>query len=340
MFNQNSPIIQNMINTGQFGTQQPMGYDPYGGAGNIIPISQTNYNQNNNLVFSPVCGGYDYGYQQPQYDYYNPYGASQFGNPYGSNDMYYNGNNPYANNNYFNQCGYYNNGYQNYYGGSPIMYQQQAKQQQKMLKLQHKIVGTFFGKEYTEEELEELVNPTVRMNKIPRKEMEMRREFNQMQYYQSLVDQPPLETNAMRTARYLNEMSNNYHEAFDNMSMRDFLADELWKLKREFWISENVKMNGKDLSGTYSSSDYNELLNMHRSSNPYVNELLDTSRYDNNLDDMEIGLPTLVKAREQRQINITVPDFISDEATKKRREAFTNEIINQIYNKHGGGGKV
>ena len=59
-----------------------------------------------------------------------------------------------------------------------------------------------------------------------------------------------------------------------------------------------------------------------------------------NLDDMEIGLPTLVKAREQRQINITVPDFISDEATKKRREAFTNEIINQIYNKHGGGGKV
>ena len=51
MFNYNSPIVQNMINSGQFGTQTPLqlsAYNPYEQYGNpyaqqynnIIPIGQ------------------------------------------------------------------------------------------------------------------------------------------------------------------------------------------------------------------------------------------------------------------------------------------------------------
>ena len=76
---------------------------------------------------------------------------------------------------------------------------------------------------------------------------------------------------------------------------------------------------------------------MHKSSNPYVNELLDTSRYDNNLDDMEIGLPESLDMQKRRKqvLEGRVPTYISSEETQKRRHEFTNQILNQIYNKGG-----
>ena len=68
---------------------------------------------------------------------------------------------------------------------------------------------------------------------------------------------------------------------------------------------------------------------MHKSSNPYVNELLDTSRYDNNLDDMEIGLPQILDMQRRRKqvIEGKVPTYISSEETQRRRH--------EIYNKGG-----
>ena len=158
-----------------------------------------------------------------------------------------------------------------------------------------------------------------------------------MAYYESLIQQPPLETQAMRTARCIQDMQYNYHEEFDDHSLREFLSDDLWKLNREFWIAENIKSKGRDLSRTYSSDNYNELLNMHRSSNPYIDQLLDTSRYDNNLDDMEVGLPEILDARRRRQqiYEGKVPTFISSEESQRRRHEFTSQVLNQIYNKGG-----
>ena len=350
MFNYNSPIIQNMINTGQFGTQTPLqqsAYNPYGQPNmyvnpymqnqqfnNIMPISQTGYNQaynqqqmpENNYVFAPVSAN------------------EQFGNPY-----YYNTNNNYANPqyNYYDPYGYkgYNNGYQNngyynnYYGGyySSQYYNRMERQHQELMKMKYRIAGGCFGKEYSDQELEAIVNPKVRMEQIPQEQMDIVNEGRRMAYYESLLHQPPLETQAMRTAMCINDMQANFHKEFDNHGLREFLADDLWKLNREFWIAENIKSRGRDLSGTYSSDDYNELLNMHRSSNPYVNELLDTSRYDNNLDDMEVGLPQIMDMQRRRKqiYEGKVPTFISSEETQRRRHEFTNQVLSQIYNKGG-----
>ena len=349
MFNYNSPIIQNMINTGQFGVQTPLqqsAYNPYQQQygnpyaqqyNNIIPIGQVGYNQGyyyqqqmpqtNNYIFAPtqpqqVYAGNPYqhpyfnnggAYAQPNYNYYDPYGYKGYNNQYG--------------------------GYQNYYGGyySPQMYQKQQHQQQELLKMKYRIAGKCFGKEYTDTELEAIVNPVVRREQIPQEKRDLIEEGKRMAYYESLLYQPPLETQAMRTAAHIYDIRENFHKEFDDHSLFEFLNNDLWKLQREFWIRENVKSRGRDLSSTYSSDDYNELLSMHKSSNPYVNELLDTSRYDNNLDDMEIGLPQILDMQRRRKqaIEGKVPTYISSEETQRRRHEFTNQILNQIYNKGG-----
>lgn len=349
-FNYNSPIIQNMINNGQFGTQMPLqqNYNPYtqpqyGGYmnqqyNNIIPIGQVGYNDmynqqqrpENNYVFAPVQPNY----ANPQYNYYDPYGYNGYNQPQYSGNAYCNYyGNPYENQ-YVNN---YNGGYYNRYYGSPQMYQRQQQQQQNLMKMKYQIAGACFGKTYTDEQLENIVNPKYRVQHMSDYEREVVREGQQMAYYESLLHQPPLETEAMRTARCITDMQYNFHQEFDNHSLCEFLNDDLWKLNREFWIKENIKSRGRDLSTTYSSNDYNELLNMHRASNPYIDQLLDTSRYDNNLDDMEVGLPEILEARRRRKqiYEGKVPTFISSEETQKRRHEFTNQLLNQIYNKGG-----
>lgn len=329
MFNQNSPIIQNMINTGQFGSQIPLQqteYSPYEMQpqfNNMMPISQVGYNQQynqqqlpqqNDYVFAPVQPQY-VNYAQPQYNYYDPYGMKGYNNQY--------------------QQPQYGNGY--YTNSSPIQYEAVQKQQQNLMKLKYKIAGGCFGIEYNDNQLEAFVNPQVQIQQMSKDERELIQEKNLMDFYTSLVFQPPLETQAMRTAMYINQIQKNFHEEFDSHGLRQFLDEDLWKLQREFWIRENVKSRGRDLSVTYSSEDYNELLSMHRSSNPYVNELLDTSRYDNNIDDMEIGLPAMMDMRRRRKqiLEGKVPTFISSEETQQRRHEFTSQILNQIYNKGG-----
>jgi len=138
----------------------------------------------------------------------------------------------------------------------------------------------------------------------------------------------------------LNLMSYNLHQALDNHSLCEFLEDDLWKLQREFWIRDNLKLNGnRDLSTTYNSSDYNELLKLHNSStSSYVSDLLNNSRYDNNLDDIEIGMKMAFDRERRRKAILEgkVPDFISSDETQKRRHEWTQQLMNQIYRKGGG----
>ena len=56
-----------------------------------------------------------------------------------------------------------------------------------------------------------------------------------------------------------------------------------------------------------------------------------------NLDDMEIGLPEILDMQKRRKqvLEGRVPTYISSEETQKRRHEFTNQILNQIYNKGG-----
>ena len=337
MFNQNSLIVQSMINNGQFGHEQPMtsnNYNPYMNQnpyqqpmqyGNMIPVGQTNYNcysynydqQNMNVGAQNNTNGFVFAPVQAKTNYYDPYGSCGY-------------NNPYAYNQYGN----------NYYGAyvAPTLIKQKQREELNKLKIKYQLAGAFYGKTYTDEELDRMLNPEHPANILSNEERAARAEYKQMCFYEQLFQQPPMETNAMRTAKCLYDMSYNFHKEFDNHGLCQFLEEDLWKLQREQWIENNIVRNSsRNLANTYSSAEYNQLLNMHRSSNPYINELLDTSRYDNNLDDMEIGLPVAAafdrEARRRAILEGRVPSFISSDETQKRRNEWTNKILSQIYSK-------
>jgi hypothetical protein len=89
----------------------------------------------------------------------------------------------------------------------------------------------------------------------------------------------------------------------------------------------------------YDSNDYNELLNLHKSSNPYIGSLLNTSRYDNNLDDIEMGM-RLALDKARRRMNVLegkVPDYISSPEVQEARNKFLNVVLEKMYKKNGGG---
>ena len=328
--------MQNMIQDGQFGTSGPA-YNPYmNQPNNMISFGAMSQQIQNpyayqpqstqGYVFQPV-GGYTtspYNYQQP---YGNPYGYQPQG--YGYGQPQYNYYDPYG-----------SSGYTNYRPfTSPLQVQQIQNMQTEMLKKKFRMVSKFFGTELDEEELDKQINPYNPVNQKTQEELADAEQTKFMNYCHQLAMQPQqVESQAEIDARILREMSANMHKEFDNHSLSQFLEDDLWKLQREEWIRKNINRNAtRNLSSMYDSNNYTELLNMHRSSNPYVNELLDNSRYDNNIDDFEIGM-NLDMERERRRKQILegkVPEFISSEETQRRRNEFTAQILQQIYNKGG-----
>jgi len=336
--------MQGMIQNGGFGTSGPMnfqGFNPY--QNNMIPFGNYNqpsvqqpyqyYNnpygnqqpQNNGLVFQPVGG-----YQQPKnnYNYYNPYGNTFTPTPYGYNSY----GNAYSYN--------YYNGYRPY--ASPVAMQQYQNQQIELFKMKYRLANHYVGNEINEDYLDKLCNPNNQIYQKSQEQIAAEEEHRFMQYVSNVacgIIQVP-KSNIQREADMLNLMSYNLHQALDNHSLCEFLEDDLWKLQREFWIRDNLKLNGnRDLSTTYNSSDYNELLRLHNSStSPYVSDLLNNSRYDNNLDDIEIGMKMAFDRERRRKAILEgkVPDFISSDETQKRRHEWTQQLMNQIYRKGGG----
>lgn len=326
------PIPQ-MIQNGQFGVNAPIqqtGYNPYMNQpqfnpypyNNMVPINAVYQQpQQNNFVFQPVNNTYNY-YQEPRYNYYDPYG-SRPQNPYGYQNQYAD--------------------YQNYGGYSPftnaIQQQKAFAQQIELQKMKYRMAAAYRGETLDEEELDKIVNPRNEANIPSAEEVADRQHYQFMQYLSSLVNNPvQYETSYDREARYCREYSESMHKELDNHSMAEFFNNDLWRLEREEWIRKNVaKRNGRNLSKTYNSNAYNELLKMHRDSNPYTNQLMNNSLYDNNIDDLELGM-SIVFDKERRRKAVfegKVPTIVSSEETQKRREAWTNQIINQIYNKKG-----
>lgn len=338
--------INEMIHGGGFGTSAPF-MNPPEPPNNMIPFGGYNvyqanqpqynyynnnlyneqYNTNNGFVFQPVTSYYapqsPYGGQSPygqqqQYNYYNPYG-----------NTFANVQNPYTANGYYNYTPFQ----------SPLAMSQYQQQQIEMFKLKYRLANYYLGNEVDEEKLDRMCNPNNEVNRKTNEELREEAEFKHIQYISDVANgiYPEVEGPSRRQARILNLMSDNFHREFDDHSMCQFLEEDLWKLQREEWIRKYIKRNAnRDLSSIYNSKDYNELLNLHNSSSsPYVNQILDNSRYDNNLDDIEIGVQMAMdKARRRRAIlEGQVPTFISSEETQKRRHEFTQQLMNQIYRK-------
>ena len=117
-------------------------------------------------------------------------------------------------------------------------------------------------------------------------------------------------------------------------SLFQFLNEALPCLLQEQWEDTHLDRRAShNLSKAYNSSAYNELLKMH-TNNSYVNQLLDDSRYDNNFD---IGMNNTLREaiHGKSMLERKVPDSVTSPEEQKRRAAFTQEIINQIYKKGG-----
>ena len=337
--------IQEMIQSGAFGTNQPStGYNPYAqmsqpmmqqqpmGYGNMIPVGSYNYNsstfqqqqpqQNNGYVFSPAVPNFTNPYA-PRQDYYNPY--PQYNNQQSAIQQY---------------------SYQNYGGyipfvNSPFMSMQKRQElmqaQVDVNKLRCKIAMGITGSEYNDDKIDAMFNPNNQANVKTPEQIDADREWAYMNRVLYFVQNPsPVDYPERHLANFMQLELKNYHEAFDNRSMCEFFEEDAPKLWREFWIAENIKKNAnRDLSSVYSSSDYNDLLRMHNSSNPYINQLLDNARYDNNIGDMELGLAEIFN-QEKRRRNVLqdkLPTYISSPEVQEQRRKFTSLLLDQLYHK-------
>ena len=354
----NQESMQGMIYSGAFGTSGPMTtqtFNPY--QNNMIPFGNYNqpmvqpqeqyqyYNnnlygtqpQNNGFIFQPV-GGYQqpspYGsYAQQQSSYYNPYGNTFNQNTYGLSQ---NGYTPYGNSYSYNSYG----GYSPFI--SPVAVQQYQNQQVELFKIKYRLANHYIGNDVDEEYLDKLCNPNNPIHQKTQEQISIEEDYKFMQYVSAVADgriQVP-KSYIQREADILNQMSYNMHQALDHHSLCQFLEDDLWRLQREEWIRQNIKINAnRDLSAVYNSKDFNELLNLHNSStNPHISDLLNNSRYDNNLDDIEVGMNMAFDKERRRKAILEgkVPDFISSDETQKRRHEWTQQLMNQIYRKGSG----
>lgn len=326
-----------MIQNGMFGSSAPnmnQGFNPYQNNmvqfGNYVPpnyqYTQPGYIQQPQMMNQPVFSAVP----QQQTNYYNPYGNTfnqqlQFGamNPYN------NGFNPYQG------MGY--TGYRPFV--SPMAQAQIQNQSIQLFKMKYRLANNFFGNEIDEDKLDIMCNPNNPANQRTEQQVQNDEDFKFIQYAHRVAigEIPEAPSQAARDAYYLNLMSYNLHKELDDHSLCEFLNDDLWKLQREQWLRENIKPNAnRDLSAVYNSNDYNELLRLHNSStNQYMNDILNTSRYDNNLDDVEVGMQMAFdKERRRKQIlEGKVPEFISSDEAQKRRHDWTQAILNQVYRK-------
>lgn len=316
----------------------------------LNPYNQMNMYQQQPMQQQPYYyNQYQYNnYQQPSYGYMNNYYQGPFpsapatgygyqeytGPSYQQQQLY----NRYAQINHEipqqNQYGYGGFTSVQQYGQNMMQTQQE---QLKMMKIKAEIANACFGKELDEEAFDKKFNPNNPANRISDEELILNREFETMKYFASVVNAPPvMDTPAMSIAKKIQASSKNYHDYFDKMTMREYLDEHLWRLKREDWIEKNINVKQSyDLSSTYSSKDYNELLRMHSNNNPYINRLLDVSQYDNNLDDMELGITRAFDAERQKSVlNITVPEHITSKERAKARNNYFEYVTGQLIKKN------
>ena len=358
-------MFQNMIQNGVFGYNQPItpiydnNFNPYQ---TLINVGSYNYNQMmfhpqqpqiqdqnfypsmmqyNPVSTNPNQSGYVFAPIQPsiqQYpprqDYYNPF--PQFNNRGNYGGFAYNSPPPYF--------GGYNSGYgMNYRPGYISMQARQdfMHEQVTLAKIKCKITCTIIGKEYVDEEYDEMFNPENPANIKSDKEKETDRLWDDVQRL-AYFSQPQIQDQIMypqkALANFMQACIRNYHEAFDSHSLCEFMEEDYPRLQREFWIAENINKNAtRDLSTTYSSKEYNELLAMHRSSNPYINKLLDNSNYDgsNMSENDELGLLDIFRAGRKAIDNMSkpVPDYISSPEVREQRRKFTDELLSQMLQK-------
>ena len=265
------------------------------------------------------------------------------------------------------QYGYGYNGGTRYSRYAPLMTMQQREQLKKQeiakAKIKLRLISTYMKLGWTEEQIDEMVNPENPKNQKTPEQEAKDKEWNEWCMFHYYETHPIQQISPQQMlGQQIQNRINIIHKELDDHSLCEFLEEDLPRLLREIWIDENIKKNAtRQLNGTYDSEAYNELLNMHISSNPYLMKLLRNSDQDENLPapkvptsnnsentegktEIELGLERIMKmvtemrdeaedwlAHRPSLVNplLTTPEIM------KQREGFFKELLSQMDEKNG-----
>ena len=335
---ENPSILQETPSTN--GVPQPR-FQPVYQCGYVMTPQQMNsyYQGTGYQQQQPVNGYYqNTGYQTmaPREDYYNPYPQYSGGNMVPLQQQQ-----PYGPFWYLNQPPQQNYGYGYNNGYMPLRsYQEQNVYQQNYIELQklkYKICCSVTGTEYSEEVAEMLFNPYYEQQNQQKDPVQLERDRiwedtkrivryandpNNVYYSQEQLE-----------GMFMQEQMRNYHEALDSHNLCEFLEEDLPRLNREIWISKYIDKNAsRNLSKTYNSQAYNQLLMSHATSNPYIMKIIKEGHYDNITEEM--GVIELLKNKGSPGKGLDgLPAFMHSPEIEKHRKMFTESILEQFREK-------
>lgn len=133
-------------------------------------------------------------------------------------------------------------------------------------------------------------------------------EMEQLNFLNTLNSASLVKPRTFEDARneFVNQMATEYHNAFDNMSLCQFL-DNFWQLQREDWIREHIGTGrpNRDMSRKFDPTAYKNLLTLHQVRDNYTNQLMDDGRYNNNsfnINDYEVTQNGMVRKKSTGEV--------------------------------------
>lgn len=303
---------------------------------NTINMSYGNTNQqslNNQISYlannTPI-------YNKPIWPNSNPYNQSYY-NPYNRHNVDYN--NPFPE--------YYNGGYYNRY--RPFISAQQQEQINQMYfrtsQIRQKLICGIIGRKYNEEEFNKINAPidnSAYYNEdITEEQFKAEQNWMDVQrfYYYSMNPNRYYKSEEQRTAEWLQAYLTEYHRRYDNHSLCEFFEEDLPRLEHELWVSKYIDKNSsRNLKSIYNTDDYNRLLSIHASNDPYINTILNDSKYDNNTDlEQDMGLVELLHKHRNKQFQnppmSAFQSYINRPEIQEQRKRFNEELYGQLYKK-------
>lgn len=292
--------IQDTILNGGFGYNSPQ-------PNNILPIGG-GYSTNN---YQPSY------YQQPKYDYYNPYGA-----PIQQNNIYNGYNNQYY------QPNMYNSYQQNYYN----QMNDYAMGIYEMNKIRAKMAS---GQNFDEAKFDERFKPKpYSPRQYTKEELAIIEYEKKAPMYIGVIEKP-----YTNDSIFLNAYIASYQKPYEDHDAYTYICKDVPRMLEQEWIMKNTKEIGRDFSKFYDSNKYSQLLRFHRDNSELLMDL--AQKKLTNSEDYEMGLATVNRLLEEQKqaykngiLKNPLSDLTKNPELMKKRNDFINACLQRVQEKN------
>ena len=288
--------------------------------GSYVPLGY-NSPQPNNIL--PIGGGYSTNnyqpsyYQQPKYDYYNPYGA-----PIQQNNIYNGYNNQYY------QPNMYNSYQQNYYN----QMNDYAMGIYEMYKIRAKMAS---GQNFDEAKFDERFKPKpYSPRQYTKEELAIIEYEKKAPMYIGVIEKP-----YTNDSIFLNAYIASYQKPYEDHDAYTYICKDVPKMLEQEWIMKNTKEIGRDFSKFYDSNKYSQLLRFHRDNSELLMDL--AQKKLTNSEDYEMGLATVNRLLEEQKqaykngiLKNPLSDLTKNPELMKKRNDFINACLQRVQEKN------